>query len=130
MKKYLVDANVILRFLMRDDGKLSDLADKIFSKIEKKKISAILSILTLHEVLYVATRGYGISREMIANSILKLLLLKNVDTLEINKEKVVEMLNCWKILNVDWPDIYLFTMSKEIGEVISFDKDFEKLKKY
>lgn len=130
MKKYLIDANVILRFALNDNSKLFFLAEQIFDKIKKKKISIVISILTIHEVLYVATRGYGVSRGEIANMLLKLLLPKNVDTLEINKEKVVEMINCWKILNVDWPDIYLYMVSKEVGEVISFDKDFEKLKKF
>ena len=48
-----------------------------------------------------------------------------------NRSILIQTLEAYKKINIDLVDIYLYFFAKENkAEVLSFDKDFEKIKKF
>ncbi|NIM15729.1 MAG: PIN domain-containing protein [Candidatus Aminicenantes bacterium] len=73
MKKnfYLIDTNVVIRFLTRDHQELSNKSAEIFRKIEKGEIKAKITESVLAEIVYVIMKIYGKDREYSANVLKK-----------------------------------------------------------
>lgn len=80
MKKnfYLIDTNVVIRFLTKDHEELSEKSAEIFKKIEKGEIRAKITESVLAEIVYVIMKIYGKDREFTANIIKKILDLKGI----------------------------------------------------
>lgn len=127
MKKYLVDTNVFLRFLLKDSQKLYQQAEKYFLQAKKGKISLILFPQVLFEIDYVLRGVYSLSRKEAAEILST--LIKSPD-LEVRERKsLMNVIEKYKKLNVDLLDIYLHQKAKEQkAKLLSFDKDFGKIR--
>ena len=106
MKKnfYLIDTNIVIRFLTKDHEEFSKKSAEIFKKIEKGEIRAKISESVLAEIVYVITKIYGKDREFTANTIKKILDLKGIVNLD--KSQLKRALNIFanqKIDIVDYP---------------------------
>ena len=80
MKKnfYLIDTNIIIRFLTQDHKELSEKSTEIFKKIEKGEIRAKITESVIAEIVYFIMKIYGKDREFAANIIKKILDLKGI----------------------------------------------------
>lgn len=127
MKKCLVDTNVLLRFLLKDDPKLYQQAKNYFLQAKEGKISLILLPWVIFEIDYVLQGVYLLSKKE-RFGILST-LVKSPD-LEIEERGLlIETIEKYKKTNVDLFDIYLFEKARELkAELISFDMDFKKIK--
>lgn len=127
MKKYLVDANVILRFLLKDNQKLYQQAKKSLLRAKEGKACLVLLPQVIFEINYVLRKVYSLSRQ--ESSEILSTLVKSPD-LEIRERKtLIEAVEIYKRLRVDLFDIYLRLKAKEEkAEILSFDKDFKKIK--
>jgi predicted nucleic acid-binding protein len=68
-----IDANVILRYILRDDPELSETARSILRGIETAATRVLCDPVTLSEVVYVLASYYGMPRERISAGLLDLL---------------------------------------------------------
>ena len=126
MKKYLLDTNVLLRFLLDDHPELSRAAAGLFQQAADEKCLLILTDLGIAEAVWVLTSFYKLERQKIAESLAKLLLKAGVycPTLE----PVLDALARFKATNCDFFDCYLAAQAASSGVAIaSFDKDFEEI---
>ena len=71
----LVDANVILRLLLRDDTEMSEQAVKVISE---NKVTLRYEVIA--EVVYVLQKVYGIPREEISAALTRVISLENIET--------------------------------------------------
>ena len=127
MKKYVIDANFCLRFLLSD---LKDQYKIAVQKINDAKTGSIELIIypeTILEVYYVLTKVYKLVR---AESVEILLSFCKSDYINsVDRSIIVEALNIHKEVNIDLVDCLLYVRSKYTNsEVLSFDQDFKKLK--
>ena len=125
MKKYLLDTNVLLRFLLDDHPELSRTAAGLFQQAADQKCLLILTDLGIAEAVWVLTSFYKLERQKVAESIAKLLLKAGVycPTLE----PVLDALARFKATNCDFFDCYLAAQAASSGVAIaSFDKDLRK----
>jgi predicted nucleic-acid-binding protein len=74
VKKYLLDTNVLLRFLLDDHPELSRAAARLFQQAADEKCLLILADLCIAEAVWVLTSYYKIERQKVADSLAKLLL--------------------------------------------------------
>ena len=121
---FLIDANVILRFLIGDDETNFYKSIEIFQKIEEGKMTVEILPSMMMEVYFVLTKFYKITKKMVIEDLKKLLLLKGI-----TGEKILlyETLNLLERKNIDFVDAYLCTKAKMEGYgIISFDKDLQK----
>ncbi len=121
-----IDSNVILRFILNDDPKLSPKAAKIFQKIEKENITVFLSQIILAEIVYVLLKVYKLKRLDIKE---KLLSIIAPDTISIKDKAILPFaFDIFVSKNVDFEDAFLVALmeKRRIKEIYSFDGDFDK----
>ena len=128
MKKYIVDTNVFLRFLLKDHEKHYQTAKKYFIKAKKKKVNLILIPHIVLEINYVLKKVYFLPRKRVVNILAK--LIKSPD-LEVQKrELLLKTVEKYKKTNIDLMDLYLYeTAQQQNAQILSFDKDFKKIGK-
>jgi predicted nucleic acid-binding protein len=127
MKELLLDANVLVRFLVQDDPRQGAAATALFEKAERHEVVLHLDGLTVAEVVYVLTGRYGQRRSDVVNVLLAVIQTTGVKTAE--QEIVTDALQRFGAMNVDFPDAWLAAHAAQLGcEVASFDRDFDKFK--
>jgi predicted nucleic-acid-binding protein len=124
-KKILLDTNVIVRFLVRDNQEHFIKAVKIFQDIEDFHTEAYLMDFILAEVVYVLKRIYKFDKKLITHTLQQLLMYQNL-FLD-NKLVAYEALTIYNDKNIDFADAYLCAKRKlEDYEIVSFDRDIKK----
>lgn len=116
MKK-LIDANVILRYLLNDNKEMSEAAKKVISE------GAFTIPEVLAEVVYVLSGVYKIERKEIAEC-----LILALGEIEVNDADVMRRaLIVFADKNLDFVDCILIARYQVLGEtVFSFDKKLNK----
>lgn len=122
----LLDANVIVRFLIGDGGELYDHSRRIFEEIENNTRKVRLLDSVLAEVVYVLLEVYQVSRKDIIRSLIPIVEMRSI-RME-NETVVINALEIFYQENIDFVDALLCAYNKVKGlEVISFDKQVNNL---
>ena len=125
MKEYLLDANVLVRFLVQDDAKQSAAATALFEKAERHEVVLHLDGLMVAETVYVLMGRYGQRRSEVVNVLLAVIQNAGVETTE--QEIVTDALQRFGAMNVDFTDAWLAARAAQLGrQVASFDRDLDK----
>jgi len=120
--RVLLDTNVVVRFLTRDNEEYFLKSVAIFQEIEEGKIEAMLMDFIVAEIVYVLHRIYKHNKKEIATTLKKLLLYEHLYTE--NKLITFEALEIYAEKNIDFADAVLCAKQRLEGfEIISFDKD-------
>lgn len=112
----VVDANIILRYLLNDHEELSDTATTI---IENNEVLIPNEIIA--EVVYVLEKVYKVKNDDICNTLLELLKYENIVVSD--KELIEEALLLYSRKRLDFVDTLLYAYGKVKGyTVYTFDK--------
>lgn len=130
MKQYLIDTNIVLRYLLADVKKQADEAKQRIGRAKKGKICLRLTTEVMVETVYVLEKIYRVPREKIADLLQSFVKFKYI---EVEKRKVlIEAFERYRITGYDLVDLLLYVQARQEGnkvEVWSFDKDFKKIRK-
>lgn len=120
----LVDTNLIIRFLIKDNPTQFEAAQKIFSSLNEK---LILPDLVLAEVVWTLLSVYKLGKQEIVEKLLKLLELKNLTA---NFHLLINSLLIYRDYNVSFVDAYLaaYAELEKLEGLYSFDRDLDKIK--
>ena len=121
----LIDANIIIRFLVGDHKEHFTKSVEIFKQIEQAKIEVEILDVVLMEVFFVLTKFYKLPKKDVINDLKTILSLNGV----INRDKTIlfETLSLIESKNVDFVDALICAKSKLQGyEKLSFDNDIKK----
>jgi predicted nucleic acid-binding protein len=125
--RYLVDTNILLRFLSGQPAAQAAAAKKLFSRAAAGEIELDVSPVIVAETFYTLTSFYGVERKVAADKISVLLQQHGVKLRD--SAQVLSALERLQTVNVGFADAFLAAGAQEDGvEVVSFDRDFEKLK--
>jgi predicted nucleic-acid-binding protein len=117
----IVDANIILRYLLQDAVQFLEQAR---DKIENHNIFIPNEVIA--EVVYVLEKVYKVERPHIVDSIQNLLAYNNIRTHD--KNTLIEALRKYSEIKIDFVDALLFSYSKVGGHtVFTFDKKLNQL---
>lgn len=117
----IVDANVIVRYLLNDHEQHSKDAVSI---LEKKEVNIPFEVLA--EVVYVLEKVYKIPRKQIEQALTILLEYPNIQTN--NKDIFFNSIHIYATLNIDFVDSLLVAYNNQTGATIhTFDKKILKL---
>ena len=125
-KVYLIDTNVILRYLLEDHETFSPKAEAFMLKVSNGKIKAEILAVVVIECIFVLEKFYVVPRNEIVDTISR--ILNFTGTVITNKSEILEALLKYQSSNADIVDCILAALSSKEKPVISFDKDLEKLK--
>jgi len=122
---YLIDTNVVLRFLQQDDPAQSPACVDLFTRAEQGEFSLQLTAVTFAELVWVLTSFYKHPRAEVGQLLSN--LLQNPCVLVENKDGVHQALQSFAATNADFVDCYLAAQGRESGHIIvTYDKDFKK----
>ena len=125
-KVYLIDTNVILRYLLGDHQRFSPRA-KIFMQdvatgIRKAEIPSVVIV----ECIYVLQKYYKIAKNEIVDALNRILNFKGI--VNRDRSEILSALIKFGETNIDIVDCILAAQSTPNKVIVSFDKDFSKLK--
>jgi predicted nucleic-acid-binding protein len=127
MTSFIIDTNVILRLLLRDNEAHYKKAKFYFEKAAQNKIKLILPNEVLIEAEHVLNKTYKIPREKCGRLLSMITAACQSPT---RKNNLTQIIKLYKNSKIDLVDITIFVASKHTGhKILSFDKDFKKLSK-
>ncbi len=125
-KVYLIDTNVILRYLLEDHETQSPKAKAFMLQVSQGKKKIEIPAVVAVECIYVLEKYYAVPRNEIVESISAVLNFSGV--VNTDRSEILEALLKFKTSNTDIVDCILAAQSSPEKPVVSFDKDLEKLK--
>ena len=122
---YLLDANIIIRFLVGDDEKFLLRSIEYFKDIEISKLQVEILEGVLMEVFFVLTKFYRLPKNEVISDLKTILALDGV----VNSNKIIlhETLTIVETKNIDFVDALICAKSNLQGYgKLSFDNDVKK----
>jgi predicted nucleic-acid-binding protein len=109
MEKKLIDANVLLRYLLKDDETLFKKAYELLERVKDGKEFIIIPESVLAECVYVLLRIYKVDRQIVTEKLKLLFLYKGV--VNPDKEDLIDSINLFGKTNLSIVDCILCAKS-------------------
>lgn len=122
---YLLDTNIIIRFLVGDNEKHLAKSTEYFEQIELGSMEVEILSDVLMEAFFVLTKFYKLPKIEVISDLKTILSFEGV----VNKDKVIlfETLSIIENKNIDFVDALICAKCKfQNYEKLSFDKDLSK----
>ena len=121
---YLIDINVIIRFLVGDHKEHLEIATEIFRKIELGEYEVEILESVVMEVLFVLIKFYKLPKDEVIDDLKRIIAFRGVVG---NKILLIETLNIVENKNIDFVDALICAKSNLQGYgKFSFDRDVNK----
>ncbi len=125
--RYLVDTNILLRFLTGEPVAQANAARNLFAQAIAGKAVLDISPVIVAETFYTLTSFYGVERKTAAEKISALLQQPGVKLREASQ--ALSALRRLETTDVGFADAFLAAgAAEESVAVASFDRDFDKFK--
>ena len=122
---YLLDTNIIIRFLVGDNEKFLEQSTEYFKQIELGSLEVEILSEVLMEAFFVLTKFYKLPKSEVISDLKTILSFEGV----VNKNKIIlfETLTMLDNKNIDFVDALICTKCKfqDYGK-LSFDNDLKK----
>lgn len=127
VKTYLLDTNVILRFLTGEPEPQALRAKTLFEHAESGALTIRVLPLVIAEVVFVLTgKHYQMKRADVADALILFLENPRFDVVE--RDSLIRGLQLFKQHNIDYADAYLAAEAQmHACGIASFDQDFLKI---
>ena len=125
-KVYLIDTNVILRYLLKDHKRLSPKAKAFMQDLSKGLKKAELQSIVVVECVYVMEKFYEIPKNEIVDKLSRIFNIKGV--VNPDKSEILAALVKYENSNADIVDCMLAAKSSPQRVIVSFDKDYKRIK--
>src|SRR3989339_1345513 len=97
---YLLDTNLLIRFLTNDDAKKSS---AVYKLLKSATPSVYLSDVLISETIWVLKLVYKLDKEMIID---KIKIIISLPSVKCNKDLILKALDIYFDKNVSWIDSY------------------------
>lgn len=125
VKVYLIDTNVILRYLLGDHPDLSPKATAFMSAVSQGTTRALILDVVVVECTFVIDTYYGIPRREIAEKLSGIMKFAGIFNPDISE--ILEALLTYATSTIDIVECPLAAHSSQERIVASFDKDMTRL---
>lgn len=124
----LIDANIILRFLRKDDSSLSARAKDLFTQSREGKFLCYIDEVTIAETVWVLTSVYKTQRADIASLLEAFLLHEWI--INLRKTTILRAISFYRMSNLHYIDCWLLAVSEEMNfSLETFDSKLGKRQK-
>lgn len=125
MKK-LIDANVILRYLLKDDEILFKKASDLLEKVKVGEEAVIIPESVLAETVYVLLKIYKVQRKIISEKLREFLAYKGI--VNSDKKDLMDSITLFGQTNLSIVDCLACSKSLNQGlSLFTFDTNLEKI---
>ena len=122
MSGKLLDANIIIRFLVSDDPNKANRVEKLLAGQNNKNI---LVDIVVAEIIWVLGSYYQFDKSSIIESLKALIHYKSIVC---NKTLLESALTLWEKYNISFIDAYLISVAKlKSLNIYSYDVKFDKV---
>ena len=126
MKKYIVDTNFIVRYLVADNEDQYMEAKELFESAREGKVQIQLEQSVFVEVIFVLSSFYEIPKEKIVDTMRSLLSYKGLETeknllqhaLEIFQENTIHIVDAIVIARCNYSEKQVLTFDKKLKRTI------------
>ena len=126
MEKKLIDANVLLRYLLKDDETLFKKAYELLERVKDGKEFIIIPESVLAECVYVLLRIYKVDRQIVTEKLKLLFLYKGV--VNPDKEDLIDSINLFGKTNRSIVDCILCAKSANNKmPIFTFDDELKSI---
>lgn len=121
----LIDANMLVRYLVGDSPELAQQATDLLQQVEAAQTEVLILDCVVMECYFVLTRFYELPKAEVIDDLKTLLAFDGV--INDDKFQIIEALNLVLYKNIDCVDALLCVKSKLYQlELFSFDKRLKK----
>ena len=125
MRELILDANVLVRFLVQDVPEQAKAAKKLVEQAESGALVLVIDPMIVAETVYVLTSFYKKPREAVADALLAFIQSDGISAAE--ESRIVDALRRFKRTPVDFADAWLAATGAGTNrEVASFDRDLDR----
>ena len=125
-KVYLIDTNVVLRYLLGDHPEFSPKAEAFMTDVSTGTKKAEILDIVIVECVYVMEKFYKIPKTEIVEKLSGIMNFSGI--VNPDRSEILEALLKYENSSIDIVDCILAARSSPEKVVISFDKDIKKLK--
>lgn len=126
MKTLIVDTNVLLRHLLKDNASQFNEAKTYFDKAKREEIEILILPEVLLEVEFVLRRKYNVKKEDVVRGLLSLAKAQYFNVIE--RKLILDTIETYKNHNLHIVDCFVLQTAQIKGaEVLTFDKQLKKL---
>lgn len=129
MESAFLDANVVLRYLLRDDETKAQHCLQLLERAEKKEITLRTTDLVIAELVWVleSPATYDLPRERIRELLLPVVLLPGLKLP--GKRLYREIFDIYVDLGIDFIDAYnaVHMEKRRLTRIYSYDSDFDRI---
>jgi len=123
---FVVDANVILRYLIADHDEHFVRAKELMDQVREGDAHAFIGEGVLVECVFVMLKVYGVPRAEVANKLLGILAYRGI--VATDRQVLIDALRLFQAHNVDIVDALVVATAQRQGwQPFSFDDDIRKL---
>ena len=125
---YLIDSNIFLRVIIRDEERTWQNCVEVLSAVEQNHIAAYFPMVVVAEVQYVLKSFYGFEKPAIIKALSGIVAMKHMRTVDdLSFSFAVKLFGDYNVKFVDC----LLASSKRVqtgsAVILSYDRDFDKL---
>lgn len=126
-KPNLIDANILLRFLLDDQPEQATRCTELLKRAEAGTERVLLPDLVLADVVWTLEKFYRQPKSTIREWVLSILALRGVRFS--NKAIAREALRLYAEKNLDWTDAFVAAHMLVTGQgrIYSYDRDFDRV---
>lgn len=122
--KYILDTNVIVRFLIGDNSEMQKRAERYFQDARDNKDRILIFSAVIAEVVFVLESVYSLQRKDIITSLESFL---SFNIFEIEDKEIIFALFEWYAQGLHFIDSYLLAYArKNKYKILTFDKQINK----
>lgn len=126
MKSYILDSNIILRYIVHDNTPANIKARQYFEQANNNQLTLVIDNIVVAEVVWVLKSFYKAPKEDIYNSLKIILTHKNI--IMTNKKLILETLEYYYTHNLSYIDCYLHCLSTAKNlSLTTFDNKLSKI---
>jgi len=124
----VVDTNVVLRHLLRDDERLYQRAREFFGRVQDAEEAAFFPDSVIAECIYVLDKRYHVERDEIVTRLLQVLDFRGVAPE--NRDLLRGALTIYRSRNIDFVDAVAAAIARGKGwKLMTFDRLLGRLAK-
>lgn len=125
-KIYIVDTNIILRFLLQDVVSQFNQAKKIFTEAKDGKVKLIIPQIVIFEINFALKKFYNLEKEEIIEKIWQIVSAEHI---EVESRGLFFMaIELYRRKSISFADCFLISKAEAEGaDIFTFDQKLKKL---